>query len=209
MVIAIEFRFTPMYNSLWVDWVKIYEKNIKNYENPEDIQSYKKQFSTPDEMKIYLNKIQLWWKEEGTSILKEMIAVTGLEWRSTQLNCYIITENQGFSDPLTIPYIDDKNGFIDMLTHELIHNLIGDNLEKVKPITEYLFKRYNDEEIITVYHVWLYAIHSHILLKIYGEKRLKAHFNSLIDDPPCKRALELVQEKGYAKILSEFKEMIN
>jgi hypothetical protein len=207
MVIAIDFRFAAMYNSLWVDWVQIYEKNLNYHENPEDIQTYNKQFNTPDKVNMFLNKIRLWWKEEGTSILKEMIAVTGLEWRAPQLNCYIITENHAFSDPLTMHCIDDKNKFIDLLTHELIHNLIGDNLEKVKPITEYIFKKYKDEEVITVYHVWLYAIHSHIFLKLYGEKRLKAHFNNIID-PPYKRAIKLVQEKGHVKILSEFKKMI-
>ena len=207
MVIDINFRFSPMYNSLWIDWVKIYEKKIESHKNLEDIKSYKKEFNIPDKMNLYLSKIRLWWKEEGTFILKEMMAVTGLEWHFTQLNCYIITENKGFSDPLTIPYINDKDEFIDQLTHELIHILISNNEEKVKPITEYIFKKYKDEEIITQYHIWLYAIHSYVLLKIYGEKRLNAHFNNLFD-PPCRRALDLVQEEGYEKILTEFKELI-
>ena len=51
-------------------------------------------------------------------------------------------------------------------------------------------------------------MHSHILLKYFGQARLNREIKSLSNLPDYKRTWDIVQEDGYQDIAKEFKKRI-
>jgi hypothetical protein len=116
-----------------------------------------------------------WRRLEGKT-LKEMAKATGLKWRDKKITCYVI--NYGLaptSHPLILALHErDRRArrdlkLIDDLVHELIHVLfVSNNFSRLK-----IWKRFEKERKGVRAHVYLYALHTHLFLKIFGENRLK------------------------------------
>ena len=97
-----------------------------------------------------------------------------------------------------------------MLVHELIHQLFIQmgNDQKSEKSWKYIYKKYSKESKSTKIHIPIHAIHSHIYLKFFNEKRLKEDIEFMQDHLDYKRSWDIVQKEGYQNIIKEFKKRL-
>jgi hypothetical protein len=189
------FKYSWIYNQTWKEgWL-----------------TGKKAGKYPSSGKVlkYVGKIRKIWAKEERRILQEFSMVTGLKWKSKTIDCYVVGRCRPFSCPLTMPiYEKYPNYFIDVLAHELIHNLFIQNEDKFNKIWKYLNKKYKKESVATKQHIYLHAIHTHVYLKFYGEERLKRDIRMLSSLPDYKKSWDIVRKEGYEKIISNLRKII-
>lgn len=187
------FRYSWIYDEIWKEGKKKYRKKIQEYPSPKQILNY-------------IEKVEKLWRSDEKKILSELSKITRLKWKSDYIYCYIVGRCRPFSDPLTIPVYKKLDYFIDVLIHELIHQLFiqDGNLEKAKKAWNYIDRKYKKESRKTKNHILLHAIHSHIYLKFFNEKRLKRDIGTISFLPDYKKSWEIVQKEGYENIIQEF-----
>lgn len=194
MLPKIIFKYSWIYDKLWRENFKAKRKKARKYPSQRQISNY-------------IKKIEKLWQKEEKKVLSELSKITHLKWKSKFIYCYIVGKCIPFSDPLTIPvYKKYSDYFIDVLSHELIHNLFiqRGNLEKAKKAWQYFYRKYKKELETTKIHIPLHAIHSHIYLKFYNEKRLKRDITLISHLPAYQRSWQIVQKEGYKNIIDEF-----
>lgn len=192
------FKYSWIYDENWKEWIRFYKKDSKKYPSVKEIQNY-------------LKKVKKLWQKDKRRVLTELSRISHLNWKDKSIYCYIVGRCRPFSDPLTLPvYKNRPDYFIDILTHELIHRLFTqeNNLLKSEKAWKYIDNKYKKESRIIRIHIPLYAIHSHIYLKFYGEKRLKRDFDLIKVLPHYKKAWEIVYKDGYKNIITEFTKRI-
>jgi hypothetical protein len=187
----VKFKYSHIYDRGWKDWIKVYKK-IK----PQDLSA--------EEVLNYIKEIEPLWRKEEKRICSELAKITGLKWRDKEIVCYVVGDCRPFSDPLTLPAYRNREFFIDVLTHELIHQLFvqADNTEKA---WQRIHRKYKKESFITRIHIPLHAIHWHIYAKFFGEERLQLDISKASKFPEYKRAWEIVKKEGHEKIIREFR----
>ena len=166
----------------------------------------------------FISKVKKDWKPIENRIFKILPIETGLEWKEKKVVCYLIKRSALFpiSDPLTIPielegekiFVLNSKRFIDMLIHELIHNLFIQNEEKTEKYFQKIFENYPKEEFDTIIHLIIHALHKKIILQIFDDKRLKEEIRNNQFYPAYKRSWEIVNEKGEDEIIREFKNFL-
>jgi hypothetical protein len=166
----------------------------------------------------FISKIKKDWVLVEKKIFDTLSIETNLEWKEEKIICYVIKRSSFFpiSDPLTIPiefegervFSLNSPRFIDMLIHELIHNLFIQNEEKTEKYFQQIFDNYPEEEFDTIIHLIVHALHKKIFLKIFDDKRLKKEINSNRLYPAYKKSWEIVNKKGEDEIINEFKRFI-
>ena len=187
MIPKIEFKYSWIYDQKWQNWMK---------HGP-----YPSTKKTLD----YIKKVEPLWRKEEKRIFNEMSKVTGLKWAEKSVLCYVVGRAMPFSDPLTLAAFDDKKWFIDTLTHEMIHQLFfqGRNGKRLDKVWDYFMDKYKKEDRVTIIHIPLQAIHSHIYLKLFGKKRMENDIKTMSYYPAYKRSWEIVQKEGYQNIIKE------
>jgi len=158
----------------------------------------------------YIKRAERLWRKDENKVLTELSKISGLQWKSKFISCYVVGWCVPFSDPMTLPIYKYIDYFVDFLIHELIHNLFTQkgNLDKSKKSWGYFYRKYNKETETTIIHVPLYAIHSRIYLKFYNKKRLNKDMKLMKYLPDYKRAWDIVQKEGYNEIIKEFTKRI-
>ena len=167
-----------------------------------DIQRY----PSPKQILNYIRKMRSSWDREGKEILEELTSITGLTWNSKSIDCYVVGRCIPFSDPLTLPVYDrSPDDFVDTLIHELIHQCFTEdgNSKRLKKVWDYIDRKYKGESHLTRTHIPLHAVHSHIYLKFFDEKRLERDIRC-IDSRDYQKSWEIVRTEGYQNILREF-----
>ena len=196
MVPKIIFKYSWIYNQ---HWREVYRKD-KNYPSEKEILSY-------------IKKVENLWRKDEKTILKELEVVSGLRWQEKSTVCYVEGRCISFSDPLTIMVYKELplDYFVDVLTHELVHQLFtqNDNSRKSKKTWNYFHRKYKSENHNTIIHIPVCAMHSHIFLKYFGQTRLEREIKSLSNLPTYKSAWDIVEREGYQNIIKEFKRRIN
>ncbi len=196
-------------------WSWIYESTIHNPTVKEefDYEEYEKFVSS------FSSKIKHIWKEKEKEIFSYCEEVTGLKWKKKEIPVYFIKISSlaPISDPLTIPIqleMEDEiislsqERFIDMLIHELIHNLFIQNEKEMGDYFDFILKKYENEEFDTSIHLLLHAIHKKIFLKYFEKERLENEIEMNSYYPAYKRSWEIVNEVGEDEIIKEFKDYI-
>jgi len=194
----ITFKYSRIYDEHWKELGKFY--GVKDVKYPSE-----------SEIRSYIKKAEKEWRKSEGKILTELSRITGLKWKEKTISCYVVGRCIPISDPLTLKVYDKRERFIDVLTHELIHQLMASqegNLKKAKKAWDHLYKEYKNESFTTVVHVPVHALHKHVLLKFFGEKRLKDEVESLIMFPDYKRAWDIVEKEGYLNIIKKFTDKI-
>ncbi|MFH1503595.1 MAG: hypothetical protein ABIE36_02975 [Candidatus Diapherotrites archaeon] len=167
----------------------------------------------------FLNKIKPLWKKKEKEIFPYCEEITGLKWKKKEIPAYIIkiSSLMPISDPLTIPIqLESENRtnslspdrFIDMLIHEIIHNLFIQNEKETGDYFDFIMKKYKDEDFDTSIHLLLHAIHKKIFLKYFGKERLEEEIEMNSFYPAYKKSWEIVNERGEDDIIQEFKNHI-
>jgi DNA-binding ferritin-like protein (Dps family) len=204
MIPKIEFRYSFIYQE------EIHLPKIKKY----DRRKWKK------EADKFVLEVKKEWNKISNSVLNYMQKITGLEWKEKKIICYVIklSESGPISDPLTIPiklkYKKDiftlsRDRFIDMLIHELIHNIFIQNENKINNYFEELInKKYKNLSWNTKIHIPVHAIHKKIFDEFFGQQRLKEEIEACSYYPEYKKAWEIVFEEGEDKIIKNLKQFI-
>jgi len=189
----INFRYSWIYNQNLEKWTR----NLKH--------TPKKRF-TPREIENYIKAVEKLWEPKEKKILRELEKIAKLKWKEKEIICYIVGKCIPFSDPLTIPLYKNKNWFIDVLIHELIHQLFTQesNMERAERSWKFFFNKYNKESHNVKIHIPLHAIHSKIYHKFFNKKRLKRDIKIMENYRDYKRAWEIVGKEGYQKIIEDF-----
>jgi len=164
-----------------------------------------KNFVRPTDEFIFKNtrKLELKWRKIEKKILKELEFVTGLKWQESHIYIYTISGVGWFSAPLTMSITEDTDVILDMLIHELIHRILSEN-ENWKIIKKRWFKltgEYKKENLNARIHVPIHAIHKHIFLKLFNQKKLELEIKRVKNDKDYARAWEIVQSGDYKKII--------
>ena len=196
MLPKIIFKYSHIYDQNWQTWFKVYKKSSQKF-SPRKVQSYMKA----------AEKV---WRKYEKIILQELPRIIKLKWKEKKIICYVVGDCRPFSDPLTLPVYEDKGLFIDVLIHELIHQLFsqGGNYKKAKKAWGHIYRKYKNESRLTRIHIPLHAIHWHVYKKIFNEKRLNRNINRSIPYPDYKRAWEIVEKGGYENVIKEFSSRI-
>lgn len=191
----IYFKYSWIYDE---HWREVYTDD-KNYP------SYKK-------TKENLLKVEKEWRKSENDILKELSKISGLKWKKKGITCYVVGRCVSFSDPLTIMCHKKYpvNYAVDVLTHELVHQLFiqEGNEESATKAWAYFHKKYKTEDFNTIIHIPLHAMHHHIFMKFFGEKRLQREIDFMNDLPDYKKSWDIVLEEGAENIIERFRERV-
>lgn len=190
MLPKVVFKYSWIYDQTWKEG--LIGKKIKKYPSSEKLLGY-------------IKKIEKLWRKDERKILREVAKITHLKWQSEFIGCYVVGRCRPFSFPLTMPiYEKHPDRFIDVLTHELIHNILTENLKKTKKAQKYIDKKYRKESIKTKNHIFLHAFHAYIYDKFFDEKRLKQEIKFINSNPDYKKSWQIVQKEGYQSLINEF-----
>ena len=145
------------------------------------------------------------WKQVGEKILTELSRVSKIRWAEKEIEVYVLpTKRINFSSPLTINAHLPIEDAIDVLTHELIHRILGQSTRSKaswRGVTP-LFRQYMKSEGLTVYvHILVHALHEHIYRKIRGLARLRQDRAKCKHHKDYQRAWEVVDELGYMSVI--------
>jgi len=194
MIPKVVFRYSWYYDEKYRELHKLSKWKNKKYPSEKQILNY---------IKI----IEKLWKKDGKKILNELSKITRLQWKEKNIICYVVGRCAPFSDPLTLSvYEKYPDYFIDILIHELIHQLFMQNWgdKKSRMTWNYINKKYKNESFKTRIHIPLHAIHMYIFLKFFSETRLKREIKWISFLPDYKKSWEIVQKEGYKNIINEF-----
>jgi len=184
------FKYSWIYDQTWKEG--LIEKKSKKYPSSRRILNY-------------IKKVEKLWRKEKKRVLLELSKITHLGWKSKVIYCYVVGRCRPFSDPLTMPiYEKYPDYFIDVLTHELIHQLFIQNEKELEKSWHYIWRKYKRETDNTKIHIPLHAIHSHIYYKFFNEKRIKRDIKFISFLPDYKKSWQIVQKEYYQNIINEF-----
>jgi hypothetical protein len=188
------FKYSWIYDQIWKEgWLS---KGAKDYPSSKKVLNY-------------IAKIRKVWQREEKRVIQEISKTVGLRWKAKLIDCYVVGKCSPFSHPLTMPvYEKDNNLFIDVLTHELIHNIFVQNKKKMDKVWKYFNNKYKKESIKTKHHIYLQAIHKHILLNLYGDERLKTEIKRSQKRKDYKRAWDIVHKEGYLNLIRALKKTV-
>ena len=189
-----ELMVKKMRPKLIVDYSGVYERQIHKWRGEEYTDRFK-------EMMAYTKKLQKKWDTVGDKAFDTMSRVSGLAWQKPLINCWVARRSNPFSMPLTIPPRKDFDKLLEVIIHELVHNLIVQNSDRIK---KGYSKRYADLSKLTRIHILVHAILHETLLELYGEKQTKIFiqdYDRLSAD--YRKAWDVVEKEGAKKIIKE------
>jgi len=192
MIPRVIFVYSWIYDKNWSEWIKVYKKKKK------------KSYPSIKKVQNYIKRIEKVWRKEEKSILKELSKITKLQWKEKEIKCYIVGRCIPFSYPLTMRVYKKDYRFVDVLTHELIHQLFIQNSEKTQKAWPHIKRKYRNKPFITKIHIPLHAIHMHIYMKLFDKKRLNADITACRKAKEYKISWEIVQKEGYQNIIDDF-----
>ncbi len=194
-------------------WSFIYEQAIHSPTVKENFDYEKYQKYVED----YLKEVKSIWKAKEKQVLSSCEKITDLKWKKEEIPIYVIKRSSimPISDPLTIP-IQFKSGdevfsltperFVDMMVHEIIHNLFIQNEKEMGDYFGFILDKYKNEDFDTVIHLLLHSIHKKILKEHFDKSRLDEEIEMSSFYPSYKKSWEIVNKVGEDAIIKEFKD---
>jgi hypothetical protein len=177
-------------------------------------------FKFEKDSREYISKVIMDWAGIEKEILSFMAELVGLKWKSQEISCYYlyVSPYLPISDPLTISislstpegiFTLSKERFIDMLIHELIHNLFIQNKDELTKYFEVLLKgKYGSSNIITASHIPLHAVHEQIFLRFFAKERFDEEIEISDYYPEYKESWDIVKRVGGLNIIKDIKESV-
>ena len=193
----IEFVYSPIYQEVMLPRGAKYKESFKY------------------ETKKFIKKAEKYWKKNEKKILKYITNITRIKWKDNLIKCYVLRKCylSGISHPLTISIETikknhrvkiDKTRFIDILTHEIIHNLLTQD-SSFEAYLKKLKKKYRKLSDRTIIHILVHAIHKAIYLKYFNRFRLNRDVKICQKRRDYAKAWEIVNKYGYENIIKEIK----
>lgn len=179
---------------LIIQYSGIYDQQIRSWQGKEFKPCVKEALS-------YCKKLQQKWDTIGNKAFASLSSVSGLEWQKPIIDCWVVQRTRPFSMPLTIPMREDVDKMLEILIHELVHNLIVQNSDRIKKGYP---KRYEKFSRLTRIHILVHAILHETLLEIYGKKQTEVFIKGYDRiRPDYKIAWDVVKEEGAKNIIKE------
>lgn len=146
------------------------------------------------------------WAKDADVILRGLQELLELTFFENLIKVYVVPAHKGaFSDPIVMSSLIAPEQFPDILTHELIHRLSVFNRENcdVSHAIRQVLPNITDQKVYV--HVFVHAFHKAIYLDILrDEKRLQRDIETSAA-PAYQEAWNIVEERGYKELMSEFK----
>jgi len=151
------------------------------------------------------------WQPYEQKVLTGITDTLDLSFRQNIIDVYIAPWFRAFSDPLVIGVMQKPDGFIDILTHELIHRLLTDNTTiphetmLLEPWQKLFGK--NHSFGVTV-HIPVHAVHKAIYLDVLNEpNRLERDIatNKKFNATDYVKAWDYVEKNGYKEIIQKLR----
>lgn len=202
MIPKIVFKYSSIHDSFWQKYLDFFYKAHKNPKTKKILDNY------PSRRKLenYIEKVRPLWEKEEQRVLKEIERIMNLKWQEPIIKVYLVGGCIPYSDPLTMKPYPNLNDFVDVLIHELIHQIQSQNSKTFRKWLNYMRKKYGKEKRKTKSHILLHAVHKKIYLELFDEKRLKRNLKRSVRDS-YKRAWQIVEEEGYEEIIKKFKKV--
>ena len=166
---------------------------------------YPKDYPSATKIFRYLNVIRKDWEKISKKVLIEISVSSRLKWKEKRIKCYVVGKCDPFSEPLTIHVFMKKSLFIDVLIHELIHQIFIQNMDTIDTYFSNMNKKYPKESITTRIHIPLHAIHKNIYLKLFNQERLNRDIAFCKRHPDYRRSWEIVENEGYENIIKNLR----
>ena len=172
----------------WNDWIPPSVEEIK-----ERVKNYREE-----------------WQKFGDKILKAVCDITGLSFQRDAIDVFVVSGNpRPFSHPIIVKSMYSPFEFVDVIAHEIIHQLFSQNFKKLHQ--DFFHEMFPKETNVVSNHVIVDAILKYIYLDVLNdEKRLirniensKKHSTS---DYSC--TWEIVKKVGYKELINQFKDKI-
>jgi len=198
MIPKVEFRYSYIYDEVYKN-----SSEIKKF-----LKKTNKKYPSREETIGFRNRFEVFWRGEERKILRKILEVTGLNWKEKRIICYVVGVCRPMSDPMTIRVFHDMEYAVDMITHELIHNLqinIEDN--KWKKWQRYIDSKYSDVSDTTKAHIFLNAVHKKIYLELFDKERLRRDLYESNKALDYKNSWKIVEKEGYESIIRKFREL--
>ena len=146
------------------------------------------------------------WKKYEKKILIAMQDVTGLVFDHNIIDVYVVNPFRfgAISRPIIIGGGMSVDRFICVLTHELIHRIMNDNIQKVNWHKK-AWNMYPKETHMVAHHVAVHAILENVLRSTYNKNMLVWDIKISQKSPDYKRAWEIVNKNGYKTIIKKLK----
>jgi hypothetical protein len=152
------------------------------------------------------------WDKDGGRIITELSDVAGLPWQEDKIPCYLVSDCfYSFSDPLTVPlskHSPEEPGFVDIVSHELIHRLLHSNEDCLKDVKQFVKQTFPDIKPKTEVHLILYGIQSQAWQNLFGDERRQNLIATVPEIKSYQKAWQMVQEIGYEKVVDEFRKKL-
>lgn len=172
----------------WKDWVEPTEAEVK-----ERVKKYKEE-----------------WVKYEHIIIPQICAILNLDFKRNIIDAHIVSGNpRQFSDPIVIKSSFSPDEFVDVLIHELLHVLFQDNID-IFPVS-ILEDIFPGESKTTKNHIITYATLKFLYLDVLRDNsRLERNIlnSKKHSTSDYIRAWNIVDNKGYMEIITDFKKKI-
>lgn len=155
------------------------------------------------------------WAKKEEKILTGMQDIFGLTFYKPIIDVTLAPAFGPKSLPLIINFFHKPDAFVDILTHELFHNLFTDNQYVQRDENSNLVEVWRElfpEDLtqVALVHTPVHAGLKAIYLDVLNEpKRLERDIAECQQWPDYKAAWEYVEKNDYKKIIEKFKKSYN
>lgn len=159
------------------------------------------------EVRSIVSERQKTWDEENEKLnILEYLCNATKRVPERSLECFVYGAGLNtMSTPFLFPAWNKFGGvhtgekFIDLVIHELLHIfIITNNANYWEQVT----RIYAEEDVTCRNHILLYALMYDTYQKLYGREPIDFSRDNL--PPGYARAIEIVKDKGYREIISEY-----
>lgn len=148
----------------------------------------------------YISRFEAVWRPVEGKVFESMQRVSGLSWKGESIDCFIVQNSKPFSRPLTLPMKKDLLVEAETLIHELTHNILVQNNNRLRRIE---YPQYAPISKITYVHIKVHAILKPILIDVFGDEKTTELIKlyDLVQD--YKKAWEIVEKETPQKIIKD------
>ncbi len=168
------------------------------------------QLADDEEMERIVSVYKKAWKPYESKIIHGTCEMLDLEFRQNTIDVNIAPWFYAFSDPMVIGVTYKPDRFIEVLTHEIIHRLLTDNIQTDYE-TLYLDewkKLFGDQHSFgSLVHIPVHSILQAIFDDILQEPERTRHDRGLCKKwPDYDAAWKYVEKTGYRQVIESLKE---
>ncbi len=155
----------------------------------------------------YMKALEKEFSRYSDRVLSGISKVSGLEWQKRQIDVYISKyAPYSISVPLTIRILKNAKSGAAILVHELVHNIVFQNQERVRYTK--LFKDFSKESAETKYHIIegaiLYLLNKKMFADGMGGFFKYDNWASPKAGKDYRRAMEIVLKEGAENIIKRY-----